>query len=116
MKCDCENGEVLDERSSLRHFNGTGLWAGTARRFGRAYQAGTVRISARRAVLGPKARHETRRGTAREARRAVPARPPTGRAWPGPGPLANNSVWVQRRRLLAWRFGLWDSEMRRKVQ
>ena len=61
---NCENGEVLDERSKLRCFNGTGLWAGTARGFGRAYQAGTARISARRAVLGPKARHETLRGTA----------------------------------------------------
>ena len=31
LKCDCENGEVLDERSGLRCFNGTGLWAGMAR-------------------------------------------------------------------------------------
>ena len=82
MKCDCENREVLDERSSLRCFYGIGLWAGTARGFGRAYQAGTARISARRAVLGPKARHDTRRGTCRAGSS------PAGRAWPGPGPAS----------------------------
>ena len=90
---NCENGEVLDERSSLRCFNGTGLWAGTARGFGGAYQAGTSRISARRAVLGPKARHDARRGTAREARRVVLGAGP-GRA----NPLANYTlmclVWM----------------------
>ena len=49
---NCEIGEVLDERSSLRCFNGTGLWASTARGFGRAYQADTAWILAHRAVLG----------------------------------------------------------------
>ena len=52
---------------SLRCFNVTGLWAGTVRGFGRAYRAGTTRILARRAVLGPKARHDAQRGTTREA-------------------------------------------------
>ena len=82
VKCDC----LMMREALLSCFNGMGPWAGTVRRFCRAYQAGTVRILARRAVLGPKARHETRRGTARKARRAVPARPPAGHAWPGPGP------------------------------
>ena len=76
----------------MRCFNDTGLWASTARGFGRAYQAGTARISALRAVLGPKARHEIRRGTAREARRAVPARTPVGRAWPRPEPARWPSI------------------------
>ena len=62
---------------SLRCFNATRLWAGTAREFGRAYRAGTAWISAHRAVLRPKGRHDARRGTARR------------RVWPGPGPLAN---------------------------
>ena len=41
---------------------------------------------ARQAVPGPLARPGAGFGPAREARRAVPARPPAGRAWPGPVP------------------------------
>jgi hypothetical protein len=51
----------------------TGPWAGTARGFGCAYRASTAQNSARRPVLGPKARHEARFGPTREARRVVPA-------------------------------------------
>ena len=74
----------------LRYFEGVGLWAGTARWFGRAPQAGKARKTAHRAVPGPKARHEARSGPAREARRPVMARPLTGYAGPtscraGPG-------------------------------
>jgi hypothetical protein len=45
--------------------------------YGRAFRAGTARKLARRPVLGPMPRHEARIGTARQARRAVPARWPT---------------------------------------
>ena len=63
-----------------------GPWAGTACENGHASRAGPTRKSAHSAVPGPEARHEARSGTAREARRAVPARHPPGRALPMPGP------------------------------
>jgi hypothetical protein len=71
-------------------FEGTGLWASPVHGISHVQWAGTARISPRSAVLGPKARHEARWGTAREARRVVPGRHPAGRAGPSRGgPLAN---------------------------
>ena len=43
-------------------------------------------------MLGPKARHEARRGTAWEARHAVLARTPTGRACPMPVPYRTGAA------------------------
>jgi len=75
-------GRLLSSRRCLPLPSGP--WAGPRGFTSRAYQAGPAQKIAQQAVPGPSARHEAQLGTAREARRAVPAR--LHQAVPGTGP------------------------------
>ena len=73
---------VFEKMNFLRCFMWTGLWAGTARKFWRAWRAGLARKKTHRAMPGPKIRPACLLGTARRAWRAYSARTPSGRAGP----------------------------------